>query len=85
MNTAATVNDKGCTRNTSGWLNNWRLIPETQFLRGGRADLGAGGSSYGNVVSFANTECGVAEAPLAGAVELQIQQVPRKPTRRINA
>ena len=59
--------------------------PETQLLRGGRADLGAGGGAYGNVVSFANSEYGAAETPLAGAIDLQIQQPPRKPTRRIDA
>jgi hypothetical protein len=52
MNIAATVSDKGCTRNTSGWLNNWSLIPETQLLCGSRADLGAGGSSNGNVAGM---------------------------------
>jgi hypothetical protein len=59
MNTAATVSDKGCTRNTSGWLNNWSLIPEAQLLCGGRADLGASGGANGDVacVSYLEHTC----------------------------
>jgi hypothetical protein len=44
------MRDRGQLIRQHGLLNNWSDTKEAQLLRGGRADLGAGGGAYCNIV-----------------------------------